>query len=83
MEHLRTVLEEAQRRGLLQPGRDEIEKVVQHVDPKDLRLLARRLHGWQQKIVDHVQVWCMNGGRSDDVPRLARGDAVGFVPCTG
>jgi hypothetical protein len=55
MDHLRSTLLEAQRRGLLPPGQSQVEHRLAEVDSTDIRRIAKMIHGWQTKCVDVVR----------------------------
>ena len=55
MDHLRSTLLEAQRRGLIPPGQSQVEQRLAEVDSTDIRRIAKMIHGWQQKCVDVVR----------------------------
>jgi hypothetical protein len=52
MDHLRSVLLDAQKLGLIPAGSSEVTERLRDVDAKDIRKLAKLVHGWQTKCVE-------------------------------
>ena len=47
MDHLRNALLDAQKLGLIPAGSSEVTERLRDVDAKDIRKLAKLVHGWQ------------------------------------